>query len=116
MPGLVAALPQTPGVGAAAKAYATLACRQAITDRGGTPDSRHKGRARSDALGQARWVVERTNAWLSQFRHLEMRRERRADLHLAVLVLACALICCRTLPRLCNRLSRGKGPEDRRCA
>jgi putative transposase len=44
-----------------------------------------------------RWVVERTLAWLSRFRRLTVRYDRLADLHLAFLDLACALICLRLL-------------------
>jgi transposase len=38
-------------------------------------------------------VVERTLAWLSKFRRLTVRYERRADIHQAFLHLGCALIC-----------------------
>jgi hypothetical protein len=38
-------------------------------------------------------VVERTLAWLNRFRWLTVRYERRAHLHLALLMLACALVC-----------------------
>ena len=40
-----------------------------------------------------RWVVERTFAWLNQFRRLRVRYEKRADLHEAFLSLGCVLIC-----------------------
>src|SRR5919108_2010797 len=46
-------------------------------------------------LGQWRWVVERTFAWLNQFRRLRVRYERRADIHEAFLSLGCVLICWR---------------------
>jgi transposase len=48
-------------------------------------------------LGRWRWVVERTFAWLNQFRRLRVRYEKRADIHEAFLSLACALICWRFL-------------------
>jgi transposase len=44
-------------------------------------------------LGRWRWVVERTFAWLNQFRRLRVRYEKRADIHEAFLSLGCALIC-----------------------
>ncbi|MDQ2655443.1 MAG: transposase, partial [Chloroflexota bacterium] len=50
-----------------------------------------------DRLGRHRWVVERTLAWLSQFRRLRIRDERRADIHEAFLTLGCAMICFRKL-------------------
>jgi transposase len=43
-------------------------------------------------LGRWRWVVERTFAWLNQFRRLRVRYEKRADIHEAFLLLGCALI------------------------
>ena len=48
-------------------------------------------------LGVSRWVVERTLAWLHQFRRLRCRYERRPDLHEAFMALANALICWRLL-------------------
>jgi IS5 family transposase len=36
-------------------------------------------------LGADRWVVERTFAWLNQFRRLRVRHERRSDIHQAFL-------------------------------
>lgn len=48
-------------------------------------------------LGVTRWVVERTIAWLHQFRRLRVRYERRADMHEGFLRLGCAIICWRTL-------------------
>jgi transposase len=44
-------------------------------------------------LGRWRWVVERTFAWLNQFRRLRVRYDKRADIHEAFLSLSCALIC-----------------------
>ena len=43
------------------------------------------------------WVVERTFAWLNQFRRLRVRYEKRADIHTAFLLLGCALICWQSL-------------------
>ena len=37
-------------------------------------------------LGRWRWVVERTFAWLNQFRRLRVRYEKRADIHEAFLL------------------------------
>jgi transposase len=48
-------------------------------------------------LGRQRYVVERSIAWLHGFRRLRLRWERRADLHEALLKLACCLICWRCL-------------------
>jgi hypothetical protein len=48
-------------------------------------------------LGRWRWVVERTFAWLNQFRRLRVRYEKRAEIHEAFLALVCSLICWRFL-------------------
>ena len=56
-----------------------------------------KGIDISERLGRYRWVVERTLAWLSRFRRLVIRYDRRADIHEAWLRLACSLICWRRL-------------------
>lgn len=48
-------------------------------------------------LGAQRWVVERTLAWLHQFRRLRVRYERRADIHEAFVSIGCSLICLRRL-------------------
>jgi transposase len=48
-------------------------------------------------LGRWRWVVERTFAWLNQFRRLRVRYDKRGDIHAAFLSLGCALICWQSL-------------------
>ena len=53
-------------------------------------------RARLGA-GTQRWVVERTFAWLHNFRRLRIRYERDGELHLAFMQLGCAVICQRML-------------------
>ena len=52
-------------------------------------------------LSRYRRVVERTFAWLHQFRRLLVRYERRADIHEAFLALACSLICYRQVKPFC---------------
>jgi hypothetical protein len=42
-------------------------------------------------------VIERTFAWLSRFRRLAIRYERRLDLHHAFTAIACSLICLNAL-------------------
>jgi transposase len=39
-----------------------------------------------------RWIVERSNAWLYNFRRLVVRYERSAEVYTALVHLACALI------------------------
>lgn len=75
------------------KAYDSAEKRQELRRRGITPRIARRGIESSERLGRYRWVVERTLAWLNQFRRLRIRYERRADIHLAFLHLGCALIC-----------------------
>jgi transposase len=44
-------------------------------------------------------VIERTLAWLTRYRRLTIRYERRAAMHQAFLHLGCALICFNFLQR-----------------
>jgi len=57
----------------------------------------NRRRLESNRLGRYRWVVERTLSWLNRFRRLKIRYEHRADIHLAFLLLGCALISLRFL-------------------
>jgi transposase len=47
--------------------------------------------AHGSGLGTKRWVVERTIAWLHQYRRLRVRYERRHDIHEAFLAIGCSL-------------------------
>ena len=79
------------------KAYDIPRCRQALTRRRIKIRIARKGRDSSERLGQHRWVVERTLAWLNRMRRLTVRYERRADIHQAFLTLGCCLICFNAL-------------------
>jgi transposase len=61
-------------------------------------DSRiaRRGIESSQRLGRHRFVVERSLAWLVGYRRLQVRYERRADVLLGFLYLACALICLKS--------------------
>jgi hypothetical protein len=62
--------------------------------RAGVGSAPHEARERP---GPFRWVVERTFAWLNQFRRLRVRYDKRTDIHEAFLSLGCALICWQSL-------------------
>jgi transposase len=79
------------------KAYDHATHRRALRARGIVPRIARKGVETSQRLGRHRWPVERTFAWLSRFRRLRVRDERRAALHQAFLDLGCALICWKLL-------------------
>jgi len=81
------------------KAYDSRRCRRALTRRHIKVRIARKGIERRDRLGRHRWVVERTLAWLGQYRRLTIRYERREDIHEAFVSLGCSLICFNTLTR-----------------
>ena len=79
-----------------------VAGRQVQGDR--AYDSQAHRRALRKRRGQTaiyRWVVERTLAWLHQFRRLRVRWERRAEIHEAFLDIGCILICWNHLKEFC---------------
>jgi transposase len=83
------------------KAYNSRHNRAALRQRHIQPRLARKGIESRERLGRYRWVVERTIAWLHQFRRLAVRYERRADIHEAFLQLGAVLICCNFLPGFC---------------
>jgi transposase len=79
------------------RAYHSRAGRRELRRRGiqariARPTSGH-----GSGLGKKRWVVERTIAWLHQYRRLRVRYERRDDIHEAFLAIGCSLICLKLL-------------------
>jgi transposase len=79
------------------RGYDAESIRQGLRDRGIVPLVAMRNTQHGSGLGRWRWVVERTFAWLNQFRRLRIRYEKRADIHEAFLGLGCILICWRFL-------------------
>ncbi|MFF4693581.1 IS5 family transposase [Streptomyces sp. NPDC001307] len=75
--------------------------RRLLWKRGVKPLIARRGAAHGSGLGKVRWVVERTFAWLHQFKRIRVRYERRSDLHVGLLQLACSIICLRRLRASC---------------
>jgi transposase len=71
--------------------------RRELWQRGITPEIARGQTDHGSGLGRYRWVVERTFAWLHQFKRLLVRYDRRHEIHLAFLALACCLLCFRRL-------------------
>jgi transposase len=107
---LVPLLDAVPGVGGkrgrpcrrpcillADRGYDSQPHRRELRARGIRPIIAKRNTPHGSGLGGSRWVVERTLAWLHQYRRLRIRYERRADIHQAFLDLACSLICHRQL-------------------
>jgi len=75
------------------RGYDSQPHRDELKRRGIKPLLAKRGVPHGSGLGKSRWVVARTFAWLHDFRRLRVRYERRADIHQALLKLACAVIC-----------------------
>ena len=71
--------------------------RRQLWKRGVKPVIARRNTANGSGLGRQRWVVERTFAWLHNFRRLRTRYEREPANHQAFLHLGCAVICQRML-------------------
>jgi len=79
------------------KGYDNPTGEKAATEAGYVPHIRRIGEEKKDESGQKkhparRWVVERTLSWLSRWRGILIRWEKKAENYLASLKLACALI------------------------
>jgi transposase len=79
------------------RGYDAASIRRGLRVRHVGPFLAKRNTEHGSGLGRWRWVVERTFAWLNQFRRLRVRYEKRADIHEAFLSLGCALICWRFL-------------------
>jgi transposase len=81
-----------PGVVQGDRAYWSRARHARLLAQGVVPVVAKPRSPHGSGLGTFRWVVERTLAWLHRFRRLNLRYERRDDVHQAFLTLGCALI------------------------
>jgi transposase len=79
------------------RGYDAAAIRRGLRARHILPLLAMRRAKHGSGLGRWRWVVERTFAWLNQFRRLRIRYDKRADIHEAFLSLGCALICWHAL-------------------
>ena len=77
------------------RAYDSKCLRNRLKKRGIATQIARRRTTHGSGLGKTRWVVERTIAWLHQFRRLRIRFERKPSMHEAFLKLGCCLICWR---------------------
>jgi transposase len=75
------------------KAYDHRRCRAYLRRRGIKPRIARRGIESSVRLGRHRWTIERTGAWLGDFRRLRIRYERSSERFYALVLLACSIIC-----------------------
>ena len=88
------------------------ACGLYLGDPTATPRIARRGVDSSQRLGRHRWKVERSLAWLLANRRLTVRYERRADILLAFLHLACVPICAYKLRPLSTHACSDAGSRD----
>jgi transposase len=88
-----------PGKLHADKAYDQADLRRWVRDRGIKVRIARKGVESNDKLGRHRWVIERTMAWLTGYRRLTLRYERKATHFLAFLTLGAAITCYKKLAK-----------------
>ena len=79
------------------KAYDQPALRRWVRDQRIAVRIARKGIESAEKLGKHRWVIERTMAWLTGYRRLTLRYERKAHHFLAFLTLGAALTCWKNL-------------------
>jgi transposase len=79
------------------RAYDHDKYRRLVRQRGVKPVIARRQTEHGSGLGRYRCVVERTYAWLHNFKRQLVRYERRADIHHALLALGCCLVCFRRL-------------------
>jgi len=84
---------------AADRAYDYKSRRRDLRQRGIRAEIARRGTDHGSGLGRYRWVVERTFAWLHQFKRLLVRYDRRAEIHEAFLAIGCCLVCFRRLQK-----------------
>ena len=95
---------QRPKTLAADRGYDSGTLRAALRSRGirpSIPQRRWPGKFRRrqplHAASAARWIVERTHAWLDNWRRLVVRWERRVQNYTAFLTIACFMTCLRRI-------------------
>lgn len=88
-----------PGKLHADKAYDHVELRRWVRERGIGVRITRKGIESSHKLGQHRWVIERTIAWLFSYHRLSIRYDRYANHFCAFLTLAAALTCYKKLAK-----------------
>jgi transposase len=82
------------------KGYDYPTCRKAVRRRGVVARIARRGIESAKRLGRHRYVIERTLEWVTRFRRLARRYERKAIHFTAFARLACAVICYRRAIKL----------------
>ncbi|WP_438804510.1 IS5 family transposase [Nocardia alni] len=81
------------------KAYDTAGLRRWVRDRGIEVRIARKGIESAEPLGRHRWIIEPTMSWLTGYRRLNIRYDRKATHYLGFLTLAATLTCYKKLAK-----------------
>jgi IS5 family transposase len=81
------------------KGYDSRRCRAYLRRHGIKARIARRGTDSTAKLGRHRWVVERTVAWMLNYKRLGLRYDRTEQTMTALLTLACAFTCWKTLNR-----------------
>jgi transposase len=81
------------------KGYDFRFCRSGLRERGIIARIARRGIESPQHLGRHRYVIERTLEWISRFRRLQRRYDRKATHFHAFVTLACAIVCYRRLSK-----------------
>jgi transposase len=82
------------------KGYDYRSCRRLLARLHITARIARRGVESATKLGRHRYVIERALEWVSRFRRLARRYERRSSHFTAFVRLACAVICYRRAAKL----------------
>ena len=94
------------------KGYDYRSCREVVRRRGMIARISRKGIESATHLGRHRYVIERCLEWVTRFRRLARRYDRKTSHFLGFLRLASAIICFRRATRL--NLLTSTTPNDTR--
>lgn len=94
------ATPDSPQHLCADRGYTGEPALRAVVGRGYTPHIKTRGEEREEkrcipGYRARRWVVEACHSWLNRFRKILVRFEKTDPSYVALLSLACAIICWR---------------------
>jgi len=99
--GKVGAPLRKPGQVQGDKAFDADWLRIGLAARNITPLLARRGCDNPPEMQEARWLIERTFAWLKRFRRLAVRYDRSSTIHQAFLTLGCIVICHNHWVRFC---------------
>lgn len=97
--GIAGRPPETPKVVRADTGYTSKDLLHLVHWCGIQAEIPQRGEQPVAGLGKRRWPVERTIAWLKQYRRVGVRRERKTHNYEAFVTMACAMITYKQIAR-----------------